>query len=221
MKIALLTSGGKDSILALHRVAKLGEITLVTAIPERADSFMFHTVNLHMVDAIASCLELPLHKIAVSGVEEKEVKELEKGISSLEVDAICCGAIASSYQLKRVEKICKNLGLEFLAPLWGEDQEKILKEVAKNFDAIIVSVSAMGLDETFLGKRIDEKCVEDLKKVAKRTGINLAGEGGEYETLVLDAPLYRRRIVVKEVEKRWEKVRGVALVKKFEKIEKL
>ncbi|MEM3698321.1 MAG: TIGR00289 family protein, partial [Archaeoglobaceae archaeon] len=67
----------------------------------------------------------------------------------------------------------------------------------------------------------DEKCVEDLKKVAKRTGINLAGEGGEYETLVLDAPLYRRRIVVKEVEKRWEKVRGIALVKKFEKIEKL
>lgn len=220
MRIALLTSGGKDSILALHRVAKLGEIILVTAIPRKADSFMFHTVNLHMVDEISECLGLPLRKVFVSGVEEKEVEELERGISSLEIDAICCGAIASNYQLKRVEKICKNLGVDLLAPLWGEDQERLLEEVARSFEAIIVSVSAMGLDETFLGKRIDEKCVEDLKKVAKRTRINLSGEGGEYETLVLDAPLYRKRIVVKKLEKKWEKVRGVALVREFEKIEK-
>ncbi|MFN3383783.1 MAG: TIGR00289 family protein [Archaeoglobaceae archaeon] len=220
MRIALLTSGGKDSMLALHRVAKLGEITLVTAVPRKADSFMFHTVNLHMVDAIADCLGLPLRKVLVSGVEEKEVEELEKGISSLEIDAICCGAIASNYQLRRIKKICDDLGLELLAPLWGEDQEKILEEVAKNFEAIIVSVSAMGLDERFLGRRIDEKCVQDLKEVAKKIRINLAGEGGEYETLVLDAPLYKKRIVVKEIEKSWERIRGVAIVKKFEKIEK-
>lgn len=220
MRIALLTSGGKDSILALHRIANLGEIILVTAIPRKSDSFMFHTVNLHMVDAIAECLGLPLCKVFVSGVEEKEVEELEREISSLEIDAICCGAIASNYQLKRIEKICKNLGVDLLAPLWGEDQEKVLEEVARNFEAIIVSVSAMGLDETFLGRRIDEKCIEDLKKIAKRTRINLAGEGGEYETLVLDAPLYRKRIVVKKLEKKWEKVRGVAMVENFEKIEK-
>lgn len=220
MRIALLTSGGKDSMLALHRVAKLGEIILVTAVPRKADSFMFHTVNLHMVDAIANCLGLPLHKVFVSGVEEKEVEELEKGISSLEIDAICCGAIASNYQLRRIKKVCDDLGLELLAPLWGEDQEKILEEVAKNFETLIVSVSAMGLDERFLGRRIDEKCVQELKEVAKKTKINLAGEGGEYETLVLDAPLYKKRIVVKEIEKKWEKIRGVAIVREFEKIEK-
>ncbi|MEM1578765.1 MAG: TIGR00289 family protein [Archaeoglobaceae archaeon] len=220
MRIALLTSGGKDSILALHRVADLGEIILVTAFPSNADSLMFHTVNLHMVDEIADCLCLPLHKIQVSGIEEKEVEELKKAISSLEIDAICCGAIASNYQLRRVKKICDELGLRLLTPLWGEDQGKILKEVADGFEAIIVSVSAMGLDESFLGRRIDKKCVEDLRKVAEKTGINLAGEGGEYETLVLNAPLYKKRIVVKKLEKKWEKVRGVAIVKEFEKIEK-
>lgn len=220
MKIALLTSGGKDSMLALHKIASFGEVMLVTAIPRREDSFMFHTVNLHMLDAIADCLGLPLFKIEVSGVEEREVEELERGLSSLEIDAICCGAIASNYQLKRVERICKSLGVELLAPLWGKDQEEVLEAVAKNFEAIIVSVSAMGLEETFLGRRIDEECIEDLKRVAKRTRINLAGEGGEYETLVLDAPLYKKRIVIKDLEKRWERVRGVAIVREFEKIEK-
>lgn len=220
MKIAVLTSGGKDSILALHRIAKFGDITLVTAIPRERESFMFHTVNLHMVEEVADCLNLPLRKFEVSGVKEKEVEELEKGMASLEIDAICCGAIASNYQLRRVEKICRSLGVELLAPLWGEEPERILEEVAKSFNAIIVSVSAMGLDESFLGRRIDEFCVEDLKRIAKRARINLAGEGGEYETLVLDAPLYRKRIIVREFEKSWEKVRGVAIVRKFEKIEK-
>lgn len=221
MKIALLTSGGKDSILALHRIVNFGKITLLTAFPENVNSFMFHTVNLHMIEAIAEALDLPLKKVPVSGVEEVEVEELERAISTLEVDAICCGAIASNYQLRRIRRVCNNLQLKLLAPLWGADPEKILREVADNFEVIIVSVSAMGLDESFLGRRIDKKCVEDLKKVAKRTGINLVGEGGEYETLVLDAPLYRKRIVIKKLEKKWENVRGVAVVREFEKIEKL
>uniref|UniRef100_A0A7J2TJS3 TIGR00289 family protein n=1 Tax=Archaeoglobus fulgidus TaxID=2234 RepID=A0A7J2TJS3_ARCFL len=220
MRIAVLTSGGKDSILALHKVSEMGEILLVTAIPERDDSYMFHTANLHMLDAIAECLNLPLVKVEVSGVEEKEVEELKEGLSKLEIDAVCCGAIASNYQLKRIKRICDSLGLKLLAPLWGMEQEKVLCEVSKSFEAIIVSVSAMGLDESFLGMKLDEKGVERLKDVAKRVKINLAGEGGEYDTLVLDAPMFESRIIVKDLEKIWQKNRGIAIVKNFEKIRK-
>lgn len=216
----MLTSGGKDSILALHRVFKFGEVLLVSAIPKSVDSYMFHTPNLHMLDVIGDCLGLPLKKIEVSGEEEREVEEFMDGISELEIDAICCGAISSNYQLKRIKKICNDLNLELLAPLWGEDQERILNEVSRKFEAIIVSVSAMGLDESFLGMRIDDRCIEKLKSIAKKTGINLAGEGGEYETLVLDAPLYRKRIVIRKLDKIWNRVRGIAVVREFEKFEK-
>ncbi|TDA28532.1 MAG: TIGR00289 family protein [Archaeoglobi archaeon] len=220
MRIAVLTSGGKDSILALHKISDMGELLLVTAIPEREDSYMFHTANLHMLDAIAKCLDLPLVKIKVSGIEEKEVEELKEGLSNLEIDAVCCGAIASNYQLSRIKRICDSLDLKLFAPLWGIEQERILNEVSQNFEAVIVSVSAMGLDESFLGMKLDKKGVERLKEVAKKTKINLSGEGGEYETLVLDAPLFKKRIIIKFLEKIWQNNRGVALVKDFEIIEK-
>ncbi|MCS7144156.1 MAG: diphthine--ammonia ligase, partial [Archaeoglobaceae archaeon] len=149
MRTALLTSGGKDSILALHRLLEShgideGDLTLVGVYPKNPESYMFHTVNLHMLEAIAKCLDLPLERIEVSGEEEKEVLELEKGLSKLKIDAICIGAIASRYQLSRVKKICDRLEIKLFAPLWGEEQERILKEVANKFEAIIVSVSAMG-----------------------------------------------------------------------------
>ncbi|MDI9642986.1 MAG: TIGR00289 family protein [Archaeoglobaceae archaeon] len=225
MKIAVLTSGGKDSILALHRIVKSGvvslkDVVLVGAYPKNPESYMFHTVNLHMLEAIAKCLDLPLEKIFVSGEEEKEVSELEKGLSDLKIDGICVGAIASKYQYMRVEKICKNLGLRLFAPLWGEEPEKILNEIATNFEAIIVSVSAMGLDESFLGRRIDERLIGDLKKVSKRYGVNLAGEGGEYESLVLNAPLFKKRLVLKRLEKFWQGSSGVAIVKDYEIVDR-
>lgn len=221
MNIAVLTSGGKDSILALHKIlenkfAKKEDLILVGAFTTNPESFMFHTVNLHMLDEIAKCLEMPLLKVKVSGEEEKEVFELEEALLDLDIDAVCIGAIASRYQFKRVENICKRQNLKLFAPLWGEDPEKILKEVASDFEAIIVSVSAMGLEESFLGRRIDLECIEDLKRLNKRYGVNLAGEGGEYESLVLDAPLFRKRIAIKKLEKSWSGSTGIAIVKEYE-----
>ena len=218
MKTVVLTSGGKDSILALHRIldrklAEKKELILVGAIPKNPESFMFHTVNLHMLDVISNCLEIPLFKVEVSGEEEKEVLELEEALLDLDVEAVCIGAIASRYQLKRIDAICKKHGFRLFAPLWGEEPEKILNEVAERFEAIIVSVSAMGLDESFLGRKIDHSCIQDLKRVSIRYGVNLAGEGGEYESIVLDAPLFRRRISVKKLEKKWCGSAGIVIVR--------
>ncbi len=221
MRTAVLTSGGKDSILALHRIieSKLvskEDLILVGVFPRNPESFMFHTVNLHVLEAIARCLGMPLFRAEVSGEEEREVLELEGALLDLEPEAICIGAIASRYQLKRVEKICRRHGFRLFAPLWGENPEKILREVASKFEAIIVSVSAMGLDESFLGRKIDQKCVEDLKIISGKYGVNLVGEGGEYESLVLDAPLFRKRIAIKRLEKLWHGSSGVAILREYE-----
>ncbi|MCS7122184.1 MAG: TIGR00289 family protein [Archaeoglobaceae archaeon] len=217
MKVAALISGGKDSILALHKVAEENEVSyLISAIPEKEDSWMFHTACLEMIDVVAECLNLPLKKIPVSGEKEKEVDEFTEGLKYLDVEAICLGVIESSYQYRRATKICEKLKLKLLTPLWKVDQMEILKEVAEKFEAIIVSVSAEGLDEHFLGKRIDFNLIEKLKKLR----INPAGEGGEYETLVLDAPLYKKKIFLESFDVTWKNFSGKINIKKFKLINK-
>ncbi|MBO8180082.1 MAG: TIGR00289 family protein [Archaeoglobus sp.] len=221
MKVAALISGGKDSILALHKVAEKHElVSLVGVFPRNADSYMFHSVNLHMLDVVAESIGLPLKKLYVSGEEEKEVDELAEQVGEIDAEALCIGGIESNYQKKRFERVCREAGMELIAPLWKMDPERLMREVAEKFEAVIVSVSAMGLDESFLGRRIDENCIEDLKKLNKKYGVHLAGEGGEFETLVLDTPLYRFRIKIDGMKKFWDGVRGYCLIESYSKISK-
>lgn len=221
MKVVALISGGKDSILALHKVVKKHEVvSLVGVFPRNADSYMFHSVNLHMLDVVAESIGLPLKKIYVSGEEEEEVDELAEQIGEIDTEALCIGGIESNYQKKRFERVCREAGMELIAPLWNMNPEQLMHEVAEKFEAVIVSVSAMGLDESFLGRKIDENCIEDLKKLKKKYGIHLAGEGGEYETFVLDAPLYRFKIKIDRMKKFWEGVRGYCLIERYSKISK-
>lgn len=218
MRVIALISGGKDSMLALHEVAKEHEIAgLIGIFPENPDSYMFHSVNLHLLDAIADCLGFPITKVRVSGIEEKEVEELTEQIRNLDADALCIGGIESNYQKKRFERVCRRAGLKLLSPLWKRDVEEIMEKVVKDFESIIVSVSAMGLDESFLGRKIDEECLKELKELSRKYKIHLAGEGGEYETLVLDAPLYKKKIRILRAKKVWDGIRGCYLIESISK----
>ena len=216
MKLATLVSGGKDSMLALHKASTEHEIVcLVGVISENPHSYMFHTYNLHLLDAISSCLHLPILKIPTKGEKETEVEDLERNLEILNVDGIVIGGIESEYQKRRFERICSKLGIELVAPLWKCDVWDMMREVVSKFETVIVSVSAMGLDERFLGKRLDENVLNELKILNEKYGLHVAGEGGEYETLVLDAPLYRKRIVIEDSKKVWQGDSGNLVVKEF------
>ena len=118
------------------------------------------------------------------------------------IDAVASGAIASDYQRSRVERICSKLNLISLAYMWHQPQSTLLREMIMNdIDARLIKVAAAGLDpERHLGKSI--RSVEAyLHKLRAMYGINVCGEGGEYETLTLDCPLFRcGRIVIDEHE---------------------
>jgi len=216
MRLAAFISGGKDSILAMHKAAEDNEIScLISVVSENIDSFMFHTVNIHLTDAIAVAMGKPLYKVFVSGEEEKEVEELKKQLSILKVDGIVIGGIRSKYQRKRFKKIADDLSIELITPLWHIDERKILEEVKEKFEAVIVKVSAYGMDESFLGKKINDEIIGKLVELNEKYGINLAGEGGEFETLVVDAPLYRRKIVIKDYDIIREPLSATMIVKSF------
>lgn len=193
---AALTSGGKDSILACQKAIDSGRDVqyLVTARPKNPDSYMFHSANLDAVPVIAKVAGREYVEISTHGRKEEELLDLEAGLAALDIEGVIAGAVASVYQADRVRAITNRLGISLYTPLWHMDTVMLVQEVADRMDARIVVTAAEGLDESFLGARFDETLIGKLKLVAKKHHINIAGEGGEYESLTLNAPFYSRQI---------------------------
>jgi diphthine-ammonia ligase len=223
MRVAALVTGGKDSALALYRALKLDyEVkVLVTMIPQREDSWMFHFPNIHLAALFAKAVEIPLVKGETVGIKETELKDLKNLLATLDVDGVVSGTILSRYQKIRIDKVCQELNLESIAPLWQEDSMRLLKEIINlNFDVIIVGVYAYGFDQSWLGRKIDSTTMKNLVELNDKHQISLVGEGGEYETLVLDAPFFKKRIQVLRTERIWEDHSGYLLVKEAKLVDK-
>ncbi len=203
MKLGILFSGGKDSTLAAYLAKRMGHeiICLISIKSQNNDSYMFHTPSIMSVVKQAEVMELPLILKITPGEKEKELKELEdaikEAVEKYQIEGIVTGAIASEYQASRIKKICDTLGIESINPLWGKDQIEILKLlIENNFKVIITAVAAYPLDDKWLGRQIDDKFIEDVKKLSDKFKINPAGEGGEFETLVLNCPLFKRELKI-------------------------
>lgn len=223
MRLGALVSGGKDSVLALYRAQQMGHDieVLGTMVPKRSDSYMFHFPNLHMTHYLAEALEIPLVSAETSGIKEKELDDLKKLIESLDVDGVVTGAIASTYQKQRIDNICKELGIESIAPLWQQDPLKLMTElIDQKFKVIFVGVSAFGLDETWLGKELNSQTLQKLVELNETYQVSLVGEGGEYESLVLDAPNFKKRIEILDAETSYENNSGVLTIKQAKLVNK-
>jgi diphthine-ammonia ligase len=223
LRLAALITGGKDSVLALHRAQKMGHNIefLATLIPKRADSWMFHFPNIHLTELLSRAVEIPLVKIETSGIKEKELEDLKELLASLDVEGVVSGAVASVYQKERIERICQELSLESVAPLWHQDQLSLLGELIElEFQVIVVGVYAYGFDESWLGREINSTTLEKLVELHQKYGISLVGEGGEYETLVLDAPFFKKRIQIVQSEIDYEEHCGVLSVKEARLVDK-
>jgi len=216
MKVAALFSGGKDSIFAVYITQQYGwDVShLVTLLPEKQDSYMFHSINIHLTELLAEAINIPLVKKSTKGEKEKELIDLKNLLQDLKIDGVISGAIASEYQRTRIEKICDEIGIKSFTPLWHKNQELLLRDQVKaGFHIIIVGVFASGFDETWLGKIIDEQTIDTLVSLHEKYQINIAGEGGEFETLVLDGPLFSQKLVIDESVKEWNRDNGIFQVK--------
>ncbi|MBU0979521.1 MAG: TIGR00289 family protein [Nanoarchaeota archaeon] len=206
MRLAVLFSGGKDSCLAMHKAMQEHEVVcLITVISKNPESYMFHTPNIHLTRMQAEAIGLPLIQQETLGEKEKELDDLRKAIieakERFQIEGIVTGAIRSEYQASRIQRICDELGLQCINPLWHMDQVEVLKEVVSSgFKTIISGVFAYPLDESFLGKEIDDGLISKLIEVNKKIELNVAGEGGEIETTVLDGPMFRKRLKVKNTK---------------------
>ncbi|MFH1835170.1 MAG: diphthine--ammonia ligase [Methanobacteriota archaeon] len=212
MKVSVLYSGGKDSNYALYWALNQGwdVDSLVSLKPKREDSYMFHYPCIDLTNLQASCIGLPLLEENVSGVKEEEVSELETVLSKLDVDGIVSGAVASEYQKTRIDSVCHNLELKSFNPLWHKEPVMLMRDIlGAGFKVLVVGVSAEGLDESWLGRLLSEKDVMALVKLEEKYGVSVCGEGGEFETFVLDGPTFKKKIKVKQSVKKWEGQSGI------------
>jgi diphthine-ammonia ligase len=217
MQVAALVSGGKDSALALHRATERGHTVkfLISMIPKREDSWMFHYPNINLTELFAEAAAIPLIKRETPGIKEEELKDLKTVLKTLNVEGLVSGVISSKYQKERIELVCRELGLISITPLWKQKPSKLLNELVElDFKVIITCVCGYGFSEDWLGRPINAKTISELVDLNERFHVSLVGEGGEYETLVLDAPFFNKMIDLVQTRKTWEDHRGCLYVEK-------
>ena len=209
MRVAVLCSGGKDSIFTVLVGMQQGwDIRcLVTMIPARNDSWMFHHPCAELTKLQAEAMGIKHIMWETAGEKEKELEDLTAAIRSIkdDIDAVVSGAVASRYQKDRIDAVCKELDLRSLALLWGKDQLKLLRdEIDAGLEIVMTAVATEGLDAKWLGRKIDGDALRELAALQKKFGINPSGEGGEYESFVINAPFFKKKIELGEMEKIWD-----------------
>lgn len=215
-----LYSGGKDSTLAFHKAKRRGlSVDRLVTVHPTEDSYLYHVPATELAELAAESLGLPLTEVALdqapapdadSGAQgDAEIEPLEETLAEIDdLAGVVTGAVESEYQADRLETMCDRLDCDLYAPLWQADPETVMGDLlGAGFEVIVVAVAAEGLDADWLGRPLDELAFADLQRLADEQGVHPLGEGGEFETLVLDGPHRDRRLSI-EYERSWDGTRG-------------
>ena len=218
MSVAILFSGGKDSTMAVYAALEAKEDVkyLLSMKSKNDESYMFHVPNIHVTDLLSEALDIPIMSVETDGVKEEELEDLKAAfveLKNLGVEAIYTGALYSVYQKSRIEKLGDEVGLEIISPYWHVDElEYMRKIVSLGFKIMICGVAAWGLDESWLGRIIDDDTIDELVKLNEKYHVDIAFEGGEAETLAVDGPIFKKRIEILKYKKEWHLDSGVFVI---------
>ena len=216
MKLAALFSGGKDSTYAIFLAKKLGHSVdvLLTLYPYSDESHLLHYPNITFTSLQSESMKIPqlIEKIT-SNNSENEYEKLNNLITlakeNYSIEGIVHGGILSEYQKDNFSLVCEKNDLEIISPLWNKDPKSYMKELLdENFEYIISTVTSDGLNDSWLGRIIDESDLDELKKLQKKFSFNLNFEGGEAESFVLNCPLFEKPLLIQDSNTEWDGYRG-------------
>jgi len=210
MRVAILSSGGKDSAAAWWWARCKGWTIdcLVTVSVTGDDSPMFQIPGTQLVEKQAELANLEWVNVPTSGETPRDIEDLESALKNRQIDGIVSGALRSDYQKSRLERMAERLDLISWTPLWHQDGDHHLSGMVDNgFEIMITGVSCEGLDESWLGTILNRTNLAELRHLAEKYRFHIEGEGGEYETLVISGPHMDRSLDV-EFTTHWDGVRG-------------
>jgi uncharacterized protein (TIGR00290 family) len=196
-------SGGKDCCLALHR-AKTGGMDiryLANMVTQDGQRSCSHGISAAVIKKQAGALGIPIaQRPTTSDTYEAEFTKMLLDFKREGIEGGVFGDIDFSPHREWIERVCGGAGITFHLPLWQESQKKLMEEfIDAGFQAVVVAVKTELLGEEVLGRKVDRKFLAYLAALDK--GITLCGEAGEYHTLVIDGPLFQKRLEITESEK--------------------
>lgn len=195
-------SGGKDSCLACYKALRQGyDIKyLLNFISRESKRGCFHGIESGLMKLQAEAIGIPLVQKEVTADMKKYEEEFKEAVNELMLHRIgnmVFGDIFLLDQINWVERVCKDLGINPVEPLWNNKPDDIVREfVGSGFKAIIVSCKADPLGRQYIGRQIDIELIDELKE----KGVCPCGENGEFHTLVVDGPIFNKRIEIQEAE---------------------
>ena len=213
-------------MMALYRALAEHEVpVLLSMIPKSSESYMYHVPNINLTEYSADAIGIPLVIKETSGIPPQENLDLKVALREVRdefnIDGITTGAVRSNYQYNIISEICRELNLKVYAPYWQKSHALLIRDaINAGFEILVVGVAAHGMDESWLGRRLDLEVLNEIIKLSDKFGIDIGGEGGEYETLVVDGLIFRKRIKILKSSKKWEGVRGELIIDKVELVEK-
>ena len=226
MKVAIMYSGGKDSVYAIDYALRKGwEIQYLLSVkPNRTDCFLFHFATVEHTPKAAEALGLKHFLIPCTVADPiQEATLVKEVLEKHPVEALILGGVGlQETQLGSLQQALLPLGTEVFASHASEDEETIMRDmIARGFRIIITQFATDGLGMDWLGKELTLENFEQLKKLSQQYGFDLLGEGGYYDTFVIDAPYFPKAVQFVESHKVEEsKYSGHLIVTKTELVEK-
>jgi len=203
MKVISSWSGGKDSCLACYRAILTGyEIKfLLNFISKEYKRCCFHGIESQLLKTQAEIIGIPLVQREVSPDMSEYEKEFKNAVGELKhygIEGMVFGDVYLEEHKNWVERVCKELEIEPIEPLWNTEPKKVVAEfIDAGFKAIVVSAKADLFTGKDIGRKIDLSFLGDLTK----RNICPCGENGEFHTFVYDGPIFKKRIKILKTEK--------------------
>ncbi len=203
MKVTSSWSGGKDSCLACYQAMLKGYkvSVLLNFISKEYKRCCFHGIDSQLMSLQAKAIGIPLIQREVSadmGEYEKEFKNAVNELKRYGIEGMVFGDVYLEEHKSWVERVCRELGIVPIEPLWNIKPEEIIRDfINSGFKAVVVSAKADLFMEKDIGREVDKNFLGDLieRKICP------CGENGEFHTFVYDGPIFKKRIEILETEK--------------------
>lgn len=180
---------------------------MVSMLPKSNESYMFHHPNIELTKVQAKLMGFPIKTKETEGEKELELKDLYDVLKSLpkDIECVVTGAVASKYQKSRIDDIAFSLGFQTFSPLWNSDPYHIWRMLLDNqFKVMITAVACEGLGKEWLGEVINHENIKELTKLSEKYRFHIGGEGGEFETLVVNCPMFKNPLKINEKSIEWD-----------------
>jgi len=199
MKVVASWSGGKESCFACYKAMLDGfEVSHLLNFVSKEEKCMSHGLDAQLMVAQSKAIGIPILQREITwDTYEDGFKAAVMDLKQMGIKGAVFGDIDVQDHKEWVNRVCSEVGIIPMEPLWGLSPEQILTDfINEGFEAIVVNVKADLFDEEWLGRKVDEKFLEDLSELQKNHNFHICGEFGEYHTLVTDGPIFKKRIKI-------------------------